>query len=86
MKRTARHHALPPTLAPRGLDRAAAAAYIGVGVTKFNEMVADGRMPAPKCIDSKKIWSRPELDKFFEALPDDDSSSAPGDVWGELSA
>ena len=39
---------LPPPLPPRGLPRGQAAEYIGVGVTKFDEMVDDGRMLAPK--------------------------------------
>ena len=51
-----RHDALPPNLPPRGLTRPAAAAYVGVGVTKFDEMVEDGRMPSPKCIDNRKVW------------------------------
>jgi hypothetical protein len=32
------------------LSRAQAAEYIGVDVTKFDEMVDDGRMPKPKRI------------------------------------
>jgi hypothetical protein len=39
----------PDSLAypPRGMSRDEAARYIGVGVTKFDEMVADRRMPPP---------------------------------------
>lgn len=55
----------------RGLSREQAAAYIGVGVTKFDEMVADGRMPPPKRIDARKVWDIRELDSAFDALPDD---------------
>jgi predicted DNA-binding transcriptional regulator AlpA len=36
---------LPPSLPPRGLSRVYAAAYIGVSPSKFDEMVADKRMP-----------------------------------------
>jgi hypothetical protein len=36
---------LPRSFAPRGLPRVQAAEYLGGGVTKFDEMVADGRMP-----------------------------------------
>ncbi len=39
---------LPASLAPRGLSRVQSAAYVGTGVTKFDEMVSDGRMPKPK--------------------------------------
>lgn len=63
-----RHHDLHPNLAPRGISRAAAAEYIGVGVTKFDELVADGRMPAPVQIDGRKVWDLKALDKAFDAL------------------
>ena len=66
---------LPPSLAPRGLSRAQSAEYIGIGVTKFDELVADGRMPRPKRIDSRTVWDRIKLDEAFVAL--DDESAAP---------
>jgi hypothetical protein len=40
-------------------------------VTKFDELVADGRMPAPRVIDTRKIWDRLEVDQYFAALPAD---------------
>ncbi len=61
-----------PQLCPRGLSRDQAAAYVGVGVTKFNEMVEDGRMPPPKHIDGRVVWDRYRLDQSFEALDADD--------------
>ena len=57
----------------RGLSRMDAAIYVGVGPTKFDEMVADGRMPAPRRIDGRKIWDVRELDASFEDLPHDQS-------------
>jgi hypothetical protein len=38
---------------PRGLNREEAARYVGVGATKFDEMVADRRMPRPKRVDGR---------------------------------
>lgn len=67
---------------PRGLQLAQAARYVGVGVTKFGEMVADGRMPKPRRIDGRKVWDVHELDDAFDALPhdgDDDESENPWD-------
>ncbi|MBL8709104.1 MAG: hypothetical protein JNL25_07930 [Rhodospirillaceae bacterium] len=61
---------LPLNLPPRGLSRAVAAAYIGVSTHKFDDMVADGRMPAPKIMDARRVWDRLALDKAFDALPD----------------
>ena len=55
---------------PRGLRREAAARYIGIGATKFDEMVQDGRMPRPKKIDSCIVWDRMALDTAFSHLPD----------------
>lgn len=57
------------TITPRGLCRALAAAYIGVGTTKFDEMVLAGTMPQPRVIDARRVWDRFELDEAFEALP-----------------
>ena len=53
----------------RGLRRGDAAAYVGIGPTKFDELVSDGRMPQPRTIDSIPVWDRPELDMSFEELP-----------------
>ena len=57
-----------PALQPRGLSRIEAAAYIGVGATKFDELVTGGRMPQPKRIDRRKVWDRLELDSAFDDL------------------
>jgi hypothetical protein len=64
------HSLLPSSLPPRGLSREQAAEYIGVGVTKFLEMVKDGRMPQPKRIDNRVIWDTRKLDPAFDALED----------------
>lgn len=65
---------VPFKIMPRGLSREEAAGYIGVGTTKFDEMVADGRMPPPKEIDNRRVWDRQRLDSKFEDLPDVDSN------------
>jgi excisionase family DNA binding protein len=57
--------------APRGLSRDEAARYVGVGATKFDEMVSDGRMPKPKRIDGRVIWDRLRLDAAFSDLPEE---------------
>ena len=49
---------LPPTLAPRGLSRTEAAAYIGVSPTLFDHLVRDRRMPPPKRINARTVWDR----------------------------
>ena len=72
---------LPLSLAPRGLSRVQAAEYIGVGVTKFDEMVDDGRMPKPKRIDGRTVWDRLKLDAAFDALGDEARSN---NEWDSL--
>jgi predicted DNA-binding transcriptional regulator AlpA len=57
--------------APRGLRREAAAGWIGVSPSKFDELVGDGRMPKPKRIDGCVIWDRYRLDQAFEDLPEE---------------
>ena len=74
---------LPLSLTPRGLSRVQAAEYIGVGVTKFDEMVSDGRMPKPKKIDGRVVWDRILLDEKFEALEDQSSTPKPR-KWDSL--
>lgn len=69
--RSAAVSTLPPSLAPRGLSRVQAAEYIGIGVSKFDELVDDGRMPRPKRIDGRTVWDRVQLDAAFAALPSD---------------
>lgn len=70
-----RHKALPHGVCPLGLRREAAAAYVGVSARKFDEMVQDGRMPAPKVIDRCRVWERYALDAAFAALPDSESEN-----------
>ncbi len=67
MTRAADNIAYPP----RGLSREEAARYIGVGVTKFDELVRDHRMPKPKRVDGRTVWDRIALDAYFSDLPDD---------------
>jgi excisionase family DNA binding protein len=52
----------------RGLSRDEAAMYLGISPGKFDELVADGRMPAPVRIDGRKIWDIRRLDVAFDAL------------------
>jgi len=51
----------------RGLRADRAAAYLGMGKTKFLELVDNGRMPKAVGIDGIKVWDRIELDAAFEA-------------------
>jgi excisionase family DNA binding protein len=61
----------PIAYPPRGMSRDEAARYVGVGPTKFDEMVQDGRMPKPKRVDGRVIWDWIKLDMSFSDLPDE---------------
>jgi len=75
-------HQRDRSYAPRGMRVEAAADWIGVGVTKFREMVADGRMPPGKLVDGCRVWDRFRLDEAFDALPDEDGAA--GSDWGAV--
>jgi hypothetical protein len=65
-----------------GMNRAEAAAYIGVSPSKFDEMVKDGRMPPSKRIDTRCVWDIRQLTSAFDKLPggaDDDQNE-----WNEV--
>jgi excisionase family DNA binding protein len=54
---------------PRGLGRDEAARYLGISSRKFDELVADRRMPPPKQVDGRLVWDRMGLDAAFTELP-----------------
>jgi hypothetical protein len=56
--------------------------YLGISPSKFDEMVADGRVSRPRLIDTRKVWDVFELDLAFEELPRDDDGSA-GNSWAD---
>jgi hypothetical protein len=66
----------------RGLSRTEAALYLGISPSKFDELVADGRVSRPRLIDTRKVWDVFELDLAFEDLPRDDDKSA-GNSWAD---
>jgi len=76
-----RFDALPPNLPPRGLCREAAAQYIGISPTKFDEMVADGRMPYAVPIDGRKVWDRCAIDLAFVKLSDHRDEAKDANEW-----
>jgi predicted DNA-binding transcriptional regulator AlpA len=81
-----RQVALPPTLAPRLINRDAAAAYVNVSPNTFDELVKAGKMPAPKLITGKrKAWDVRALDLFVDNLPVA-GETTPDDTWSDVDA
>jgi predicted DNA-binding transcriptional regulator AlpA len=56
---------------PRGLRADDAAAYLGMGKTKFLELVGKGMIPRAFEIDGIKIWDRLDLDAVIDAAKQD---------------
>jgi predicted DNA-binding transcriptional regulator AlpA len=53
---------------PRGMDVEHASAYVGLGRTKFLEMVEAGLMPRPVDLDGSPRWDRLDIDRAFDDL------------------
>lgn len=67
---------------PRGLSHEDAALYLGIGVTTFDAMVEDGRMPKPKRVGRRVLWDRWEIDRAFSLLGKEDDQAA--DDWSTV--
>ena len=61
-----------------GLSAQEAAEFIGVSASLFTQMVQDGRMPGPKLINSRRVWSRVKIEKAFAELPEEEESAPEG--------
>ena len=64
----------------RGLSLTEAARYVGVGATKFDEMVKDGRMPKPVRIDGRVLWDIRDLDAAWDNL----KAGASANAWDSV--
>lgn len=53
---------------PRGLRADRAALYLGLGTTKFRELVDKGTLPQPARIGGVVVWDRLALDAAFDGL------------------
>ena len=53
----------------RGLSEPEAAIYLSLSPSFFRRLVAQGTMPRPRILGSRRIWDVEELDLAFKALP-----------------
>jgi predicted DNA-binding transcriptional regulator AlpA len=65
----------------RGLRRADAANYVGVSASKFDRLVADGRMPQPIKIDGCTVWDIRQLDRAIDVLAEAAEDANP---WSQV--
>ena len=66
----------PIAYPPRGLSRDEAARYVGVGVSTFDKLVEEGRMPRPARIGKRVVWDRLKVDAAFADLDEDAGDNA----------
>jgi predicted DNA-binding transcriptional regulator AlpA len=64
----------------RGLSRVEAARYVGIGTTKFDEMVADRRMPQAFRIDGRVLWDIHDLDAALDNI----KAGASANAWDNV--
>jgi len=69
-------------ITPRLLRRERAAAYVDMSAVHFDKLVRAGVIPAPKKLQSLKVWDRDELDNFADHLPHD-GAATPDDSWSD---
>jgi hypothetical protein len=76
---------LPAGLPPRGLNRAQAAEYLGIGTTKLDELVNRKLIKKPKRIDGRVVFDRLQLDRDFEKLGEaDEPGQVSNNVWDRI--
>jgi predicted DNA-binding transcriptional regulator AlpA len=68
------------TMPRRALSHVEAARYVGIGTTKFDEMIKDGRMPRPVPIDGRVLWDIRDLDAAWENL----KAGASANAWDHV--
>ncbi len=78
---------LPLSLPPRGLSRAVAARYVGLGVTTFDRAVKDHLLPKPFRLYGRVLWCRIALDAALDVLRDSQTEvdkDASADSWADF--
>lgn len=65
------------------MTREEAARYVGIGVTLFDEMVKDGRMPRAVKMNARVVWDRIQLDAAFTALTERSANRIDAALRGE---
>lgn len=61
---------------PFGLDRASAAAHLGISVSAFDRLVASGVLPPARKLGASRRWVRSELEHALIEAPADQPASA----------
>ena len=65
----------------RGLSRSEAATYIGVGITKFDQLVQAKEMPQPKKFGGRSVWDMNALDRAFDDIGSASQPACNANAW-----
>ena len=68
---TARRPSAIRPIVRRGFSRLEAATYLGISASKFDELRKANRIPPPKVLDDRLIFTVERLDEFLDSLPDE---------------
>jgi len=69
VKKVARAEALDRLPCLLGLQINEAAAYVGIGVSNFQRMVKDRKMPPARLVGGVMTWDADELRAAYKAIP-----------------
>lgn len=72
-----------PLPSRRMLNRAEAAAYVGVSVNTLDRMISDDLMPGPIRVYGRVLWDVRALDSAIDALQGNDWGDTAND-WDEV--
>jgi len=70
----------------RGLSRAEAAAYVGIGTTLFDRMVADGDLPSGHRLHKRVVWDIRELDLALDQIFEKNAQAAEVSPYSDTAA
>jgi hypothetical protein len=69
----------------RGLGESEAALYVGLGTSKFRQLVEQGVMPRPHLAGRRRVWDIDDLDAAFKSLPIE-GEAVEIDTWADVEA
>jgi predicted DNA-binding transcriptional regulator AlpA len=74
-------------LPPRLISREAAAAYLSLSPTTFDQLVKEGRMPKPLLLTGRRRgWDVRTLDAAIDLLPMEESDPIDDGSWSDVDA
>jgi len=67
---------LPPSIAPRLLNKKQAAEYFSLSIGTFDKMVSEGVLPKPYRLGKRQVWDRKVIDHTIDEWSSQSSDAA----------